>query len=154
MEQAKHVVITPQLQDLIIDKANALRIAGTQYNFNNSASALQGGMTNFSSNGIDGLGGKAMIVHPNELIHSPIDTKNLLSMANIMDRASLFFRPILDRIPQFSNTFSTVQAASAATYGDINIEFNIDKMNGDMNDLNKFSKMINDDLLRKKGMRN
>ncbi|MET4561033.1 murein DD-endopeptidase MepM/ murein hydrolase activator NlpD [Lysinibacillus parviboronicapiens] len=154
MEQAKHVVITPQLQDLIIEKANALRIAGTQYSFNNSASALQGGMTNFSSNGIDGLGGKAMIVHPNELIHSPIDTKNLLSMANIMDRASLFFRPILDRIPQFSNTFRTVQAASAATYGDINIEFNIDKMNGDMNDLNKFSKMINDDLLRKKGMRN
>ncbi|MGN4125828.1 peptidoglycan DD-metalloendopeptidase family protein [Lysinibacillus sphaericus] len=154
MEQAKQVVITPQLQDLIIEKANALRIAGTQYNFNNSASALQGGMTNFSSNGIDGLGGKAMIVHPNELIHSPIDTKNLLSMANIMDRASVFFRPILDRMPQFSNSFRTVQAASAATYGDINIEFNIDKMNGDMNDLNKFSKMINDDLLRKKGMRN
>ncbi|MFJ6207292.1 peptidoglycan DD-metalloendopeptidase family protein [Lysinibacillus sp. NPDC092081] len=120
----------------------------------NSASAFQGGITNYSSNGIDGLGGKAMIVHPNELINSPIDTNNLLSMANIMERAGLFFRPILDQLPSFSNTLSTVQTASASTYGDINIEFNIDKMNGDMNDLTKFSKMINADLLRKRGMRN
>lgn len=120
----------------------------------NAPSALQGGMTNYSSNGIDGLGGKAMIVHPNELINSPIDTNNLLSMANIMERAGLFFRPVLDRIPSFNNTLSTVQTSSASTYGDINIEFNIDKMNGDMNDLTKFSKMINADLLRKRGMRN
>ncbi|MDD1502581.1 peptidoglycan DD-metalloendopeptidase family protein [Lysinibacillus sp. CNPSo 3705] len=120
----------------------------------NSASAFQGGMTSYSSNGIDGFGGKAMIVHPNELINSPIDTNNLLSMANIMERAGLFFRPLLDQLPSFSNTLGTVQTASASTYGDINIEFNIDKMNGDMNDLTRFSKMINADLLRKRGMRN
>ena len=154
MEQAKKVVITPVLQDLITNEANILKLKGTNSILNNSASALQGGITNYSSNGIDGLGGKAMIVHPNELINSPIDTNNLLSMANIMERAGLFFRPLFDRLPSFTNTFSTVQAASASTYGDINIEFNIDKMNGDMNDLTKFSKMINTDLLRKRGMRN
>lgn len=154
MEQATKVVITPELQELIINQAKILKLKGTNYILNNSASALQGGMTNYSSNGIDGLGGKAMIVHPNELINSPIDTNNLLSMANIMERAGLFFRPILDQLPSFSNTLSTVQTASASTYGDINIEFNIDKMNGDMNDLTKFSKMINADLLRKRGMRN
>lgn len=152
-EQAKTIVITPELQDAIKNQAENMRVAGTQYYIKNSASALQGGMTNFSSNGIDGLGGKAMIVHPNELIHSPIDTNNLLSMANIMERASSFFSPLLSKIPPFNNKLSTVQTASTATYGNINIEFNIDKMNGDMNDLNKFSKMINDNLLRKKGMR-
>lgn len=152
-EQAKTIVITPELQDAIKNQAENMRVAGTQYYIKNSASALQGGMTNFSSNGIDGLGGKAMIVHPNELIHSPIDTNNLLSMANIMERASSFFSPLLSKIPPFNTKLSTVQSASTATYGNINIEFNIDKMNGDMNDLNKFSKMINDNLLRKKGMR-
>lgn len=153
-EQAKKVVITPDLQSLIEREADLLKLKGRSYVLQNSASALQGGITNYSSNGIDGLGGKAMIVHPNELINSPIDTNNLLSMANILERAGLFFRPLFDRLPSFTNTFSTVQAASASTYGDINIEFNIDKMNGDMNDLTKFSKMINTDLLRKRGMRN
>lgn len=153
-EQAKKVVISPDLQSLIEREADLLKLKGRSYVLQNSASALQGGITNYSSNGIDGLGGKAMIVHPNELINSPIDTNNLLSMANILERAGLFFRPLFDRLPSFTNTFSTVQAASASTYGDINIEFNIDKMNGDMNDLTKFSKMINTDLLRKRGMRN
>ncbi len=115
------------------------------------ASLDSGGYMNWSGSGIDGKGGKAIIAHPNEIMLDSADTKGLFNSINVMDKIFSALSPSSFRLPETSMLKS--YHSEGATYGNINIEFNIDKMNGDMNDLNKFSKMINDNLLRKKGMR-
>lgn len=115
------------------------------------ASLDSGGYMNWSGSGIDGKGGKAIIAHPNEIMLDSADTKGLFNSINIMDKILSNLSPssLLQPATSMLKSFHS----EGTTYGNINIEFNIDKMNGDMNDLNKFSKMINDNLLRKKGMR-
>ncbi|MFJ7648597.1 peptidoglycan DD-metalloendopeptidase family protein [Lysinibacillus sp. NPDC097279] len=111
------------------------------------ASLDSGGYMNWSGSGIDGKGGKAIIAHPNEIMLDSADTKSLFNSINVMDKIFSTLSPLPE------SSMLKTYLSEGTTYGNINIEFNIDKMNGDMNDLNKFSKMINDNLLRKKGMR-
>ncbi|MGD2196341.1 peptidoglycan DD-metalloendopeptidase family protein [Lysinibacillus fusiformis] len=114
------------------------------------ASLDSGGFMNWTGIGIDGKGGKAIIAHPQEIMLNKADTQSLFNSINIMDS-------IMKNLSPFSLKFNPFQKSSSVstgdTYGDIKINFHIDKMNGDKNDLNRFSKMIDDDLLRRKGMR-
>ncbi|WP_421926258.1 peptidoglycan DD-metalloendopeptidase family protein [Lysinibacillus capsici] len=114
------------------------------------ASLDSGGFMNWTGIGIDGKGGKAIIAHPQEIMLNKADTQSLFNSINIMDS-------IMNNLSPFSLKLTPFQKSSSVstgdTYGDIKINFHIDKMNGDKNDLNRFSKMIDDDLLRRKGMR-
>ncbi|MEQ6355269.1 phage tail tape measure protein [Lysinibacillus sp. M3] len=114
------------------------------------ASLDTGGFMNWTGTGIDGKGGKAIIAHPHEIMLDKVDTKGFFNSINVMDKIMSSLSPILSK---FTPPQKTTSVVSGDTYGDIKINFNIDKMNGDKNDLNKFNKMIDDDLLRRKGMR-
>ncbi len=114
------------------------------------ASLDTGGFMNWTGIGIDGKGGKAIIAHPQEIMLNKADTQGLFNSINIMDSIMSNLSPFLSKFAPFQKISS---APNGDTYGDIKINFHIDKMNGDKNDLNRFSKMIDDDLLRRKGMR-
>ncbi|WP_338653347.1 peptidoglycan DD-metalloendopeptidase family protein [Lysinibacillus sp. Y5S-8] len=114
------------------------------------ASLDTGGYMNWTGIGIDGKGGKAIIAHPQEIMLNKADTQGLFNSINIMDSIMSNLSPFLSKFAPFQKISS---APNGDTYGDIKINFHIDKMNGDKNDLNRFSKMIDDDLLRRKGMR-
>ncbi|KGA83122.1 hypothetical protein KQ41_11535 [Lysinibacillus fusiformis] len=114
------------------------------------ASLDSGGFMNWTGIGIDGKGGKAIIAHPQEIMLNKADTQSLFNSINIMDSIMNNLSPFLLKFTPFQKSSSV---STGDTYGDIKINFHIDKMNGDKNDLNRFSKMIDDDLLRRKGMR-
>lgn len=114
------------------------------------ASLDSGGFMNWTGIGIDGKGGKAIIAHPQEIMLNKADTQSLFNSINIMDSVMNNLSPFLLKFTPFQKSSSV---STGDTYGDIKINFYIDKMNGDKNDLNRFSKMIDDDLLRRKGMR-
>ncbi len=114
------------------------------------ASLDSGGFMNWTGIGIDGKGGKAIIAHPQEIMLNKADTQSLFNSINIMDSIMNNLSPFLLKFTPFQKSSSV---NTGDTYGDIKINFHIDKMNGDKNDLNRFSKMIDDDLLRRKGMR-
>lgn len=114
------------------------------------ASLDSGGFMNWTGIGIDGKGGKAIIAHPQEIMLNKADTQNLFNSINIMDSIMNNLSPLLLKSAPFNQKSPL---SNGDTYGDIKINFHIDKMNGDKNDLNRFSKMIDDDLLRRKGMR-
>ncbi|MGG2107749.1 peptidoglycan DD-metalloendopeptidase family protein [Lysinibacillus pakistanensis] len=116
----------------------------------NKASALHGGMTKWSGNGIDGKGGKEVIVHPNELINSPIDTKRLLDMANIMERAANFFTPMIHTISNPTSLISNVASMGGDTY---EFNFDIGEMIANKTTANNFAKDIWNDLRVKKGVK-
>lgn len=105
---------------------------------------------NWTGIGIDGKGGKAIIAHPQEIMLNKADTQSLFNSINIMDSIMNNLSPFLLKFTPFQKSSSV---STGDTYGDIKINFHIDKMNGDKNDLHRFSKMIDDDLLRRKGMR-
>ncbi|MEQ6047800.1 peptidoglycan DD-metalloendopeptidase family protein [Lysinibacillus capsici] len=114
------------------------------------ASLDSGGFMNWTGIGIDGKGGKAIIAHPQEIMLNKADTRSLFNSINIMDSIMNNLSPLLLKSAPFNKKSPL---SNGDTYGDIKINFHIDKMNGDKNDLNRFSKMIDDDLLRRKGMR-
>ncbi|KOS61418.1 peptidoglycan DD-metalloendopeptidase family protein [Lysinibacillus agricola] len=114
------------------------------------ASLDTGGFMNWNGTGIDGKGGKAIIAHPNEIMLNKVDTKGFFDSINVMDKVMSNLSPFLSK---FAPAQKTSPVVSGDTYGDIKINFNIDKMNGDKNDLSRFNKMIDDDLLRRKGVR-
>lgn len=114
------------------------------------ASLDSGGFMNWTGIGIDGKGGKAIIAHPQEIMLNKADTQSLFNSINIMDSIMNNLSPLLLKSAPFHKKSPL---SNGDTYGDIKINFHIDKMNGDKNDLNRFSKMIDDDLLRRKGMR-
>lgn len=114
------------------------------------ASLDSGGFMNWTGIGIDGKGGKAIIAHPQEIMLNKADTQSLFNSINIMDSIMNNLSPLLLKFTPFQKSSSV---STGDTYGDIKINFHIDKMNGDKNDLHRFSKMIDDDLLRRKGMR-
>ncbi|MGE7113080.1 peptidoglycan DD-metalloendopeptidase family protein [Lysinibacillus sp. NPDC047702] len=116
----------------------------------NKASALHGGMTKWSGNGIDGKGGKEIIVHPNELINSPIDTKRLLDMANIMERAANFFTPMIHTISNPTSLISNVASMGGDTY---EFNFDIGEMIANKTTASNFAKDIWNDLRVKKGVK-
>lgn len=117
----------------------------------NRASALSGGMTSWSGNGIDGKGGKEMIVHPNELINSPLDTKNLLDMSNVMHRAMQFFTPVLNTIARPSSLMNNISNSSGGdTY---EIVFTGDINNTSKSSASQFAKDFMNDIRTKKGGR-
>lgn len=76
--RAGSVVSSPYLQDYIKDFAKQL--------LSRSASLSIGGMIPKSTGGIDGKGGRSVIVHPEEIISNPIDSKNMVIASNIMER--------------------------------------------------------------------
>lgn len=117
---------------------------------NKIASLDTGGFMNWTGIGIDGKGGKAIIAHPHEIMLNKADTRGLFDSINIMDRVMSSLAPFFSK---FVPSAKTSPLPGGDTYGDIEIHFNVDKMNGDSNDLKRFSKMIDDDLLRRKGMR-
>lgn len=113
------------------------------------ASALSGGMTSWSGNGIDGKGGKEMIVHPNELINSPLDTKNLLDMSNVMQRAMQFFTPVLKTIASPKSLMSNISNSNSGdTY---EITFTGDINNTSKDGANQFATNIMNEIRTKKG---
>ena len=114
------------------------------------ASLDSGGFMNWTGIGIDGKGGKAIIAHPQEIMLNKADTQSLFNSINIMDSIMNNLSPLLLKSAPFHKKSPL---SNGDTYGDIKINFHIDNMNGDKNDLNRFSKMIDDDLLRRKGMR-
>lgn len=114
------------------------------------ASLDSGGFMNWTGIGIDGKGGKAIIAHPQEIMLNKADTRSLFNSINIMDSIMNNLSPLLLKSAPFNKKSPL---SNGDSYGDIKINFHIDKMNGDKNDLNRFSKMIDDDLLRRKGMR-
>lgn len=114
------------------------------------ASLDSGGFMNWTGIGIDGKGGKAIIAHPQEIMLNKADTRSLFNSINIMDSIMNNLSPLLLKSAPFNKKSPL---SNGDTYGDIKINFHIDNMNGDKNDLNRFSKMIDDDLLRRKGMR-
>ena len=116
----------------------------------NKASALHGGMTKWSGNGIDGKGGKEVIVHPNELINSPIDTKRLLDMANIMERAANFFTPMIHTISNPTSLISNVASMGGDTY---EFNFDIGEMIANKTTASNFAKDIWNDLRVRKGVK-
>lgn len=117
----------------------------------NRASALSGGMTSWSGNGIDGKGGKEMIVHPNELINSPLDTKNLLDMSNVMQRAMQFFTPVLNTIARPASLMNNISSTSGGdTY---EIIFTGDINNTSKTTASQFAKDIMSEIRTKKGGR-
>ncbi|WP_341302242.1 peptidoglycan DD-metalloendopeptidase family protein [Lysinibacillus sp. FSL H8-0500] len=117
---------------------------------NKIASLNTGGFMNWTGIGIDGKGGKAIIAHPHEIMLNKADTRGLFNSINIMDRVMSSLAPFFSK---FVPSAKTSPLSGGDTYGNIEIHFNVDKMNGDSNDLKRFSKMIDDDLLRRKGMR-
>ncbi len=129
-----------EMQNTIKRWANSLK---------SRASALSGGMTSWSGNGIDGKGGKEMIVHPNELINSPLDTKNLLDMSNVMQRAMQFFTPVLKAI---SKPKSLMSNNSNSNGGDIyEITFTGDIKNTTKDGAKQFATNIMNEIRTKKG---
>lgn len=113
------------------------------------ASALSGGMTSWSGNGIDGKGGKEMIVHPNELINSPLDTKNLLDMSNVMQRAMQFFTPVLKTMMKPTSLMNNISNSNGGDTYEINFT-------GDINNTSKsgarqFATDIMNEIRTKKG---
>lgn len=116
----------------------------------NKASALHGGMTKWSGNGIDGKGGKEIIVHPNELINSPIDTKRLLDMSDIMERAANFFTPMIHTISNPTSLISNVASMGGDTY---EFNFEIGEMIANKTTASNFAKDIWNDLRVKKGVK-
>lgn len=132
-----------EMQNTIKRWANSLK------SLKSRASALSGGMTSWSGNGIDGKGGKEMIVHPNELINSPLDTKNLLDMSNVMQRAMQFFTPVLKAM---SIPKSLINNNSNSNGGNVyEITFTGDIKNTTKDGAKQFATDIMNEIRTKKG---
>lgn len=113
------------------------------------ASALSGGMTSWNGNGIDGKGGKEMIVHPNELINSPLDTQNLLNMSNVMQRATQFFTPLLKSMIKPTSLMNSISNSNGGdTY---EIIFTGDINNTTKDGAKQFGAYIMNDIRTRKG---
>jgi len=61
---------------------------------------------NWSGNGIDGKGGKAIIAHPNEIMLNKVDTQGFFNSINVIDRVMSSLKPMLAKFtpqPTLSN---------------------------------------------------
>ncbi|MCM3387347.1 phage tail tape measure protein [Ureibacillus chungkukjangi] len=90
MQSQKSIFKSDYLQDYIQDYINQL--------MSSAASLSTGGMIPNSSGGVDGIGGRFAIVHPKEVINSPIDTERLLQTSSIMERVANLIKPISSSI--------------------------------------------------------
>lgn len=99
----------------------------------------------------------AIIANSNTATLAKIDTTSLLENSKFSDGLTTRLSAISDNFSSImqamSSPFQSLVASTAASADTITVNFNIDKMNGDMNDLKKFNKMMNDELLRKKGIK-
>lgn len=99
----------------------------------------------------------AIIANSNTATLAKVDTTNLLENSKFSDGLTTRLSAISDNFSSImqamSSPFQSLVASTAANADTITVNFNIDKMNGDMNDLKKFNKMMNDELLRKKGIK-
>lgn len=71
---------------------------------NSLASLDTGGMTkNWGAfGGVDGKGARFGLLHPEEIITNPLDSKRLLSMANVLERTVSFLSPSFNKMANFS----------------------------------------------------
>ncbi|WP_107838611.1 peptidoglycan DD-metalloendopeptidase family protein [Metasolibacillus meyeri] len=99
----------------------------------------------------------AATAYSNEAALAKIDTASLLahskfsdSLANSISAISHNFSSVMQSM---SSPLQNLAGPAGASSDTITINFNIDKMDGDMNDLKKFNKMMNDELLRRKGIK-
>ena len=114
------VVDSPHLQEYLKEFAKRLLLS--------SARLSSGGMIpNIGGLGLDGKGGRGVIVHPNEVINSPYDTDNLVNMSKILQTAVSYLNPLINKITGFNPHANTIGD------GGINVEVNIDKVIGDEN---------------------
>ncbi len=130
---ATNHVSSDYLKDYIRDYANRL--------INSSAHFDTGGYTGSFS------GGKIATLHPEELVLNKKDTKTFAKTMDILDRVFSMINPI--KIP----TISPPALALDTGQGDIEINFHVDKMTGDKNDVNKFTQQIARTLKRERGIR-
>lgn len=88
--QSTKLVHSNDLQELMRQYAQKLLLSG--------ASLDVGGMTpNWSGSGVDRKGGRFAVLHPNEIIHNPIDTENLLKSTSIAERILNIIKPITNK---------------------------------------------------------
>ena len=110
---ATSVVITPYLQEYIKAFAQKLLQSG--------ASLSTGGqIPKIGTGGIDGKGGRSVIVHPDEIINNPLDSQRLLSMANVLERAVTFLSPIISKLPTITKNLTTGGETFVVNFGDVN----------------------------------
>lgn len=124
--RAGSVVSSPYLQDYIKDFAKQL--------LSRSASLSVGGQIPKSIGGIDGKGGRSVIVHPDEIISNPIDSKNMVIASNIMERITKMIT---------SPKLSMPTSPSLASIGGGDVIFQVDKMYATEQEANSFGNKIN-----------
>lgn len=132
---ATSVVISDYLQEHIKDFAERL--------LTSAASLSTGGMIPSGVGGIDGQGGRAVIVHPNEIINNPLDAKRLLSMANVLEKATAFISPIISKLPMITKTLAGDTEQYVINFGDVN--------NATQQEAQNFAKEILNTIRVKKG---
>jgi len=123
--RAGSIVSTPALQDYIRNYVKQL--------LSSSASLSVGGMIPRATGGIDGKGGRGIIVHPEEIISNPIDSKNMVVASSIMERVASMIS-----LPKLNSLFSPANSGDG-----VEINFNIDKMYGTEQEANGILSKIN-----------
>lgn len=86
-------------------------------------------------------------LHPEEYVLNKGQTKEALQMAGLLDN----LRYMMGRI--FTPSAPALNSASTGDSQSVEINFNVAKMTGNETDVNKFTKQINDNLKRTKGVR-
>ncbi|MGG0667644.1 peptidoglycan DD-metalloendopeptidase family protein [Lederbergia citrisecunda] len=133
MSNATGHVSSDYLKDQIRDYANRL--------ISSSARFDTGGFTGKFS------GGKLATLDPEELILDKKDTKTFAKTMDILDRVFNMINPL--KIP----SITPPSLAQGTGQGNIEINFNVDKMTGDKNDVNKFTQQVARTLKRERGIR-
>lgn len=126
-------VSSDYLKDQIRDYANRL--------ISSSARFDTGGFTGKFS------GGKLATLDPEELILDKKDTKTFAKTMDILDRVFNMINPL--KIP----SITPPSLAQGTGQGNIEINFNVDKMTGDKNDVDKFTRQVARTLKRERGIR-
>lgn len=101
----------------------------------------------FDTGGYTKNGEGMAMLHEKEIVLNKDDTKNFLKGINILRTLDSLINPL-----KMSN-IKQPELAGASGNGDIVINFNVDKMNANQNEVDTFSKRIADSLKRNKGVR-
>jgi len=110
------------------------------------ASLDTGGFMNWTGEGIDGKGGKAIIAHPDEVILNKADTKGLFDSINIMEK-------VMSSLSPFLSKFNPPQKISPITNEEIiHIQFG-DIIGANKEQADTFGKTIVNRIKREKGGR-
>jgi len=96
-----------QMKNFMQSQVNIIPDSKMQKDFLRFVASLDtGGFMNWSGNGIDGKGGKAIIAHPNEIMLNKVDTQGFFNSINVIDRVMSSLKPMLAKFtpqPTLSN---------------------------------------------------